>query len=156
MIRFTLPALLAVCLVVEAPVRSVAHAGGPPFEIGNRTEPDDTDLFVMTKMFLVAMRNHHKDKNGNALRGYFDPRYLKQHTLTDRDLSVQMAAVGDIHNYVIADDRRTILCFVDTKENPNAKEPVKEAILLRIVLHEGKLYLAPVKAPDAKTGTFSP
>jgi hypothetical protein len=157
MIRFTLPALLVVCLAVEAPVRhATASAGELPISIGNRTEPNDDDLHVITKMFLVAMRNHHTDKNGNALRGYFDPRYLKKHNLTDRDLSVQMAAVWNIYNYVIADDRQTILCFVDTKENPNAKEPVKEAILLRIVLLEGKLYVSPVKAPDAKSGSFTP
>src|SRR6266542_4023331 len=121
--------------------------------IGNR-EPTEDDLHVFTKMFLVAMRNHHGDKNANALRDFFDPRYLKEHGLTDCDLHAQMAAVGNIRSYEIADDRRTILSFVETKEEPNAKEPVKELILIRVSLRERRLPLVPPKAPDPKTGSF--
>ena len=142
MIRFTaLPVLLVVCLAVPG-------RAAPPDK-----EPDDDQIHVFTKTFLVTMRKHHGDKNANALREYLDPRYLKQHNLTDRDLAARMAPVGDILNYVIADDRRTVLCVVETKANPNA--PVKEAILLRLSVHEGKPYLSP-KAPDPKTGSFTP
>ena len=33
---------------------------------------------------------------------------------------------------------------------------MKEAILLQTTVHEGKLYMVPAKAPDPKTGTFTP
>ncbi len=143
MIRFAaLPVLLVACLAV--PVR-----GAPP-----EKELDDDQIYVFTKVFLDAMRRHHGDKNGNALREYLDPGYLKQHKLTDADLAVQMAPVWNIYSYTIADDRRTVICFVDTNTDPKVR--VKEAILLRLSVHEGKVYLLPAKAPDAKTGSFAP
>ncbi len=143
MIRFAaVPVLLAACLAV--PVR-----GAPP-----EKELDDDQIYVFTKVFLREMGRHHGDKNGNALREHIDPGYLKQHKLTDADLAVQIAPVRNIYSYSIADDRRTVLCFVDTTADPKA--PLKEAIVLRLSVHEGKVYLLPAKAPDAKTGSFTP
>ncbi len=118
------------------------------------SEPNEDQVLAFTKTFLVAMRTHHGDRNGNAIREYFDPHYLKKYHLLDRDLAVQMAPIGNIWNYEVADDRRTILCLVETQATPNA--PVKEALLLRVAVHEGKLYVSPVKAPDPKTGSFTP
>jgi len=142
MIRFAaVPVLLVVCLAV--PVRAA----------DKEKEPDDDQIFVLTKVFLSTMGSHHGDKNANALREFIDPNYLKQHKLTDADLAAQMVPVWGIQRYDIADDRRTVLCFVETKSGSNAI--VKEAILLRLSVHEDKVYLLPAKAPDAK-GSFAP
>lgn len=143
MIRFAaVPVLLVACLAV--PVRAA-----PPDK-----EPDDDAINVLTKHFLATMGKHHGDKNANVLREFIDPDYLKQHKLTDADLAVPMVPVWGIHNYQTADDRRTVLCFVETK---TGSDPVvKEAILLRLSVRDGKVYLLPAKAPDAKTGSFVP
>jgi hypothetical protein len=141
MIRF---AAVPVLLVLAVPVR-----GAPP-----EKEPDNDQINVFTKVFLGTMGKHHGDKNANALREFIDPNYLTQHKLTDADLAAQMAPVWGTRRYDIADDRRTVLCFVETK---SGSDPiVKEAILLRLSVHEGKVYLLPAKAPDAKTGSFVP
>jgi hypothetical protein len=141
MIRFAaVPVLLVACLAV--PGRAADK------------EPDDDAIYVFTKVFLDEMRRHHGDKNGNALRKYIDPGYLKQHKLTDADLAAQMAPVWNIHNYNIAADRRTVLCQVSTKADSKAQ--VQELIVLRLSVHEGKVYLLPATAPDAKTGSFTP
>ena len=58
-----------------------------------------------------------------------------------------------IHNIEVADDNRTVLCTVDTTKDSKV---VRENFVLRWVLHEGKLYLSPEKAPDPKTGIFKP
>ncbi|WP_052640007.1 RNA polymerase sigma factor [Zavarzinella formosa] len=111
-------------------------------------------LAATVKQFLVTMRNHHGDKNANALREFIDPRYLKMHDLTDRDLSVPMPAVGSIINFETAGDGQTILCIVDVEATPPKK--IREALLLRVSVHEGKPYITPQKAPDPKTGAFTP
>ncbi len=157
MIRFAaISALLVACLTVPGRSAPPDRFPEPPaaFLIGDR-EPTDDDLDSFTKMFLVAMRNHHQDKNANALREFLDPRYLKEYHLTEGDLHAQMAAVGNIRSYEIAADRRTILCFVETKEDA-IKEPVKELILIRVSFHERRLYLVPPSEPDRKTGSFTP
>ncbi len=144
MIRFTaLPVLLVACLAVPVPVRAAAPD----------KEPDNDAIYVLTKHFLATMGTHRGDKNANALREFIDPNYLKQHKLTDADLAAPIAPVWGIDTYEIADDRRTVLCFVETKTGTDAV--VKEAILLRLSVHEGKVYLLPAKAPDAKTGSFT-
>lgn len=145
MLRFAaVPVLLVVCLAVPVPVRAA----------DKDKELDDEAIFVLTKSFLSKMGSHHGDKNANALREFIDPNYLKQHKLTDADLAAQMAPVWGIQRYEIATDRRTVLCFVETKSGSNAI--VKEAILLRLSVHDGKVYLLPANAPDAKTGSFTP
>ncbi len=162
MSRFAaLAVLLVTCLLAGTPGPSAQpdkgrDASGLPFAIGNREEPELNQLQAFAKDFCVAMRRLHGEKGGNALRPYFDPRYLKKHGLLDRDLSVNTAAVVPIFAIDVADDMRTVLCVVGTKANPKDKESVKEAILLRVTVHEGKLYLMPHKAPDPKSGTFTP
>ncbi len=139
----------------KAPLVPVKVDPVAPLEIhGTQTE---MRLLAMAKGFCVAMRNHHGDKNANALREYIDPAYLKKHGLTDCDLSVPMLAVGALWNIEIADDGRTILCIVQNEAN--AKVPINEVLLLRVSDYEGKggeRYLLPSNAPDPKTGTFSP
>lgn len=143
MIRLTaLPVLLVACLAVPG------RAAAPD------KEPDNDAIYVLTKHFLATMETHHRDKNANALREFIDPNYLKLHKLTDADLTAEMVPVWGTDNYKIAADRRTVLCFVETKTGTDTV--VKEAILLRLSVHEGKPYLLPANAPDAKTGSFVP
>ena len=68
-----------------------------------------------------------------------------------------MLAVGALWNIEVADDGRTILCFV--RNGANAKVPINEVLLLRVSDHEGKggeRYLLPSNAPDPMTGAFTP
>ena len=121
-----------------------------PFVIGNRKEPTETQLLAIAKAFCVAMRRQHNQENVPALRGYFDPRYLEEHELLEGDFNVLMASVGAIHNIRLADDDHTLLCYVETGNRQ------KEAILLRSVVHDGKLFLLPLEPPDEKTNVVTP
>jgi len=167
MIRFTaLFLLLSAGILVGTPNSSAEptkepDASGLPWAIGDR-EPDDTDLSAFAKDFCVEMRKYNGLSGGDPkpdaarLRKYFDPRFLEKHNLADDEFPVQMAPVFPIYTMQIADDRKTILCVVGTKENASAKDLVKEGILLRVIVHEKKLYLSPEKGPDPKTKTFTP
>ncbi|PAY19778.1 hypothetical protein CKO51_09210 [Rhodopirellula sp. SM50] len=121
-----------------------------PFGIGNREQPTESQLSAFAKGFCVAMRRRHAEENVPSLRGYFDPSYLQQHGLLDGDFQLQMRPVYGIRNIQLADDRRTILCYYETNQGRS------EVILLRTVVREGKLYLSPVKPPDATTRRFEP
>ena len=118
--------------------------------IGNREEPTETQQLAFAKGFCVAMRRHHDTKDVSGLKGYFDPQYLEEHDLLEGEFTFEMAPVGSIHNIVLAHDRRTILCLVETD---NSK---LEAILLRTIVHDRKQYLSPVMSPDQTTGTVTP
>ena len=83
-------------------------------------------------------------------RELIDPRYLKKHGLTDRDIAYEILDHQGLNNYHVADDLRTILFQVDSKGGG------KELISVRWVVYEGHLYISPEKAPDPKTGIFKP
>ncbi|WP_020472596.1 hypothetical protein [Zavarzinella formosa] len=51
-------------------------------------------------------------------------------------------------------DGQTTLCIVDVEATPPKK--IREALLLRVFVHEGKPHIAPQKAPNPKTGAFTP
>src|SRR5262245_7772318 len=98
MFKSTMLAVMLLLLLTIPPGQSspppiLPAEGEQPFKIGDRDEPDLDQLHVITKTFLVGMRRHHGDANANALRHYFDPRYLKKHNLIDKDLHVELAAV---------------------------------------------------------------
>ena len=81
---------------------------------------------------------------------FIDPRYLAKHGLSEGELPVKTIVVGSVFNMTIAQDRRTVVCEVSTREHE------KDLILLRLTLHEGALYLSPGTPPDEQGGTFSP
>jgi hypothetical protein len=83
-------------------------------------------------------------------RDFFDPRHLKKHGLTDRDIAFEFADNRGRDNIVVADDLQTVLCVTDLGGGK------KEAIILRWVVYEGLLYISPENAPDPKTGIFKP
>jgi hypothetical protein len=83
-------------------------------------------------------------------RDLIDPRYLKKHGLTDRDIAFEFADNQGRENIVVADDLQTVLCIT------NLGGGKKEAIILRWVVYEGHLYISPEQAPDPKTGIFKP
>lgn len=144
-----IPVCLVACLVAVTPGRAA-----PP-EVP-RTQ-NEMRVAALAKRVCVALMNHHGDNNANALREFIDPGYLKKHGLTDGDLSVAMPAVGGIFDIQVADDEQTVLCIVRT--GPVAKDPVKEVLVFRVSDTEGKggvRYLLPPKAPDSKTGVFTP
>ncbi len=145
--------LLSVALVAFLPTGKPASPD-EPFKIGNRDEPTPDQLAMIAKSFCAEMRRHHGDGNANALRRYFDPQYLKKHNLTDRDLPAEMTPVMNIHAIEVADDNRTVLCVVDTRSG--GRTGPREVLLLRATVRERTLYLEPVKAPDPKTGRFTP
>ena len=138
---------------VPAPRRQPIVPGirATPFVIGNRDEPTDTQLNAFAKIFCVALRKlNSDDSKAHALRVFIDPRYLAKHGLSEGELPVKTIVVGSVFNMTIAQDRRTVVCEVSTREHE------KELILLRLTLHEGALYLSPGTPPDEQGGTFSP
>ena len=118
--------------------------------IGNRDEPTDTQLLAFAKRFCVAMRRQSEERPRESLRTYIDPDYLAWHRRTEGEVSVETASVGDIHNITLAEDRSTLLCEVDTAAG------TREAILLKVVLRQQRLYLTPLLPPDEQTGSITP
>jgi hypothetical protein len=115
-----------------------------PYEVVG--EPTEEQILVASKTFISDSRNPGKVR----FRELIDPRYLKKHGLTDRDLVYEVGEHVGLHNYQVADDLRTVLFIVDTKGGQ------RELIIARWVVHEGHLYLSPEKGPDPKTGIFRP
>ena len=113
-----------------------------PLQFGELTEDA---ILVASKSFFAKMQTYPDIR----FREFFDPRYLKKHGLTDRDIAFEVARSEGIHNIVVVDDNQTALCTLDTKGG-------KELFILRWVVHEGHLYLSPEKGPDPKTGIFKP
>ena len=121
-----------------------------PLDIGNREEPTEAQQLVIAKSFCVAMRRNHNREQVPELRGYFDPRYLKEHELLNGDFKVRMAPVMNIRNILLAKDKRTLLCMVETSKG------AKELILLQTTVHDGKLYLLPARAPNRTSKSITP
>jgi hypothetical protein len=109
-------------------------------------EPTEDGLAVVTKSFFAKMRTYPDIR----FREFFDPRYLKKHGLTDRDIAFEFSDSQSICNIDVADDRQTVLVVLEQKGG------VKEAFVMRWIVYEGHLYVSPEKAPDAKTGIFAP
>ena len=109
-------------------------------------ELTEESILVPSKAFIADLRQPGKSR----FRDWIDPRYLKKHGLTDRDIAYEILDHQGLHNYHVADDLRTILFVV------HAKGGGKELIIVRWVVYEGRLYISPEKAPDPKTGIFKP
>jgi hypothetical protein len=106
------------------------------------------NLLEPSMLFISRMPpSTHEDLR---FRDFFDPRYLKKHGLTDRDIAFEFADNRGRDNIVVADDLQTVLCVTDLGGGK------KEAIILRWVVHEGHLYISPENGPDSKTGIFKP
>lgn len=113
-------------------------------------EPTEETIRIATKTFVSDLNTHPQYR----LREFFDPRYLKKHGLADKEIAFEV--VGNyhgLHNYAVADDDRTILCTLERAVDGNV---VRELFLFRWVYHDGCLYVSPEKAPDPKTGIFTP
>jgi hypothetical protein len=108
----------------------------------------EQDLLIASKSFFAKINTYPDIR----FREFFDPRYLKKHGLTDREIAFE--AIGPsylgIHNITAADDNRTVLCVLDLNGGG------REAFILRWVPYEGHFYISPEKAPDPKTGIFKP
>jgi hypothetical protein len=105
---------------------------------------------VVTKVFIVALRERFSDEKAAALRKFIDPRYLKEHGLQDGAFPIQRVVTGDIHNNNLTDDPSTAIVVADTEGG------VKECFLFRLTVHKGEVYIAPLKAPDKKSKSFNP
>lgn len=134
--------------IVEKPDMKGRMDSGLPWKLDR--EPTEETIRVATKTFVSKMGSYPDYR----FREFFDPRYLKEHKLTDKDIAFEVVGgYRGLHNYVVADDNRTILCTL--LRNMDGKE-VRELFLLRWVYHDGCLYVSPGKAPDPKTGIFTP
>jgi hypothetical protein len=117
-----------------------------PFKVvGEPTE----DLLLEASMLFIS-RMPPSTHDDIRFRDLFDPRYLKKHGLTDRDIAFEFADNEGRDNIEVADDLQTVLCITELKGGG------KEAIILRWVVYEGHLYISPEKAPDPRTGIFKP
>ena len=119
--------------------------------IGNRDEPDELQLFAFSKRFCGALQ---KLNNGeierDAFRVFFDPLYLEAHDLKEGAFPVTTVAVRWVFDIQLANDRRTVVCEVETEENQ------KELLLLRLTVHDRRVYLTPHAPPDPTTRRFTP
>jgi hypothetical protein len=112
-------------------------------------KPTEDGLVIVSKSFFAKMQTYPDIR----FREFFDPRYLKKHGLTERDIAFEVTdkwpVNQGIHNIVAADDNQTALCILNIQGG-------KELFILRWVVYEGHLYISPEKAPDPKTGIFKP
>ena len=116
-----------------------------PYEVvGELTEEN---ILVPSKAFISDIRNPGKIR----FRELIDPRYLKKHGLTDKDIAYEIGEHEGLNSYEVADDLRTVLFIVQCKGGTE-----RELIIARWVVYEGHLYLSPEKGPDPKTGIFKP
>lgn len=104
------------------------------------------DGAVVVKSFFAKMPTYPDIR----FREFFDPRYLKKHGLTDRDIAFEIADHQGIDSLLVADDNLTVLVVLEVKGGG------KEAFVMRCVVYEGHIYISPEKAPDPKTGIFKP
>jgi hypothetical protein len=104
------------------------------------------DGAVVAKSFFAKMPTYPDIR----FREFFDPRYLKKHGLTDRDIAFEIADHQGIATLDVADDNLTVLVVLEVKGGG------KEAFVMRCVVYEGHIYISPEKAPDPKTGIFKP
>ncbi len=104
------------------------------------------DGAVVVKSFFAKMPTYPDIR----FREFFDPRYLKKHGLTDRDIAFEIADHQGIASLHVADDNQTVLVVLEVKGGG------KEAFVMRCVVYEGHIYISPEKAPDPKTGIFKP
>jgi hypothetical protein len=113
-------------------------------------KPTEDGLLIASKSFFAKMQTYPDIR----FREFFDPRYLKKHGLTERDIAFEVTDkwpwYQGIHNITVADDKQTVLVVLDVKGGG------KEAFILRWVPYEGHLYISPEKAPNPKTGIFTP
>src|SRR5438552_17586666 len=72
-------------------------------------EPTPEDVSIVSKKFFSKMLTYPDIR----FREFFDPRYLKKHGLTDRDIAFEAVSGGGIHNIVVADDNRTAICILE-------------------------------------------
>jgi hypothetical protein len=126
----------------KAGVDTFAH--GPAKVVG---EPNEDLLLSMSKLFMSRMPSGHDDLR---FRDFFDPRYLKKHGLTNRDIAFEYADHQGQESIVVADDLKTVLCITSLGGGK------KEVFVLRWVVYEGHIYISPENAPDPKTGIFKP
>jgi len=105
---------------------------------------------VVAKVFIATLRKRFSDENAAELRKFIDPRYLKEHGLQDGAFPIQRVVTGDIHNNNLSDDPSTALVVADTEGG------TKECFLFRLTVHEGAVYILPLKAPDKKSKSFKP
>ena len=104
------------------------------------------DGAVVVKSFFAKMPTYPDIR----FREFFDPRYLKKHGLTDRDIAFEIANHQGIDSLHVADDNQTVLVVLEVKGGG------KEAFVMRCVVREGHVYISPEKAPDPNTGIFKP
>src|SRR5262245_40023091 len=105
---------------------------------------------VVTKTFIAALRKRFSDETAAELRKFIDPRYLKEHGLQEGAFPIQRVLTGDIHNNNLSDDPSTALVVAGTEGG------AKECFLFRLTVHEGTVYIAPLKAADKKSKSFNP
>src|SRR5262249_18626966 len=76
-------------------------------------EPTEGLLLEASGLFISRMPpSTHGDIR---FRDFFDPRYLKKHGLTDRDIAFEFADNQGRDNIEVADDLRTVHCITDLK-----------------------------------------
>jgi hypothetical protein len=63
---------------------------------------------------------------------------------------IKRVVTGDIYNNNLSDDPSTALVVADSEGG------AKECFLFRLAVHEGEVYISPLKAPDKKSKSFSP
>jgi hypothetical protein len=105
---------------------------------------------VVTKTFIAALRERLSDKEAAKLREFIDPRYLKEHGLQEGAFPIQRVVTGDIYSNHLSADPTTALVVAGTEGG------VKECFLFRLTVHEKNVYIAPLRAPDKKSKSFSP
>ncbi|WP_202947335.1 hypothetical protein, partial [Zavarzinella formosa] len=104
------------------------------------------DGSVVVKSFFAKMATYPDIR----FRDFFDPRYLKKHGLTDREIAFEIADHQGIASLRVADDKLTVIVVLRFKGGE------KEVFVMRCAVLEDRIYISPEKAPDPNTGIIKP
>ena len=107
-------------------------------------------LVIVPAVIGGIVRERFRDEKAGELRKFIDPRYLKAHGLQDGAFPIQRVVTGTIYDNQLSDDPSTALVVVETEGK------AKECLLFRLTVHEEKVYISPLSAPDKKSKSFSP
>jgi hypothetical protein len=145
--------MVGVAVVIAAFVGAMSQRRAAEGEgrAGERDRPRLVERGPMVvKTFVAQLRKAMSDEGAGELRGFIDPRYLKEHGLEAGGLPIARVVTGAIYDNRLSADPRTIVIVAETADS------AKEAFVFRTSVYEGNVHILPLSPPDAAGGRFEP
>ncbi len=105
---------------------------------------------VITKVYAVQHYNRYTDAEAGKLREFIDPRYLKEHRLTEGNFPMERVVFKTTWRTQVSDDLQTAIFVAETEAG------VKELFVFRMTIYDNRIYFLPSTPPDKTTKSFKP